>query len=230
MRAFNFKQLSKLESLFMKVSSQQISFDGPVGNIEAILDLPDNTEQNAFISVNCHPHSLHGGTMTNKVVHTVSRTIAGVGIPSLRFNFRGVGKSAGDYDEGRGERKDLIAAIKWLANEYPNRKLILSGFSFGSFVSSFTANEVSPSMLLSIAPPVKRFDFDGFVRPDCEWNIIMGDQDELVDFQAVLDWVNHFESSPHLINMQGASHFFHGRLVELREHVEELVSQHIEQS
>ncbi|MCW8877728.1 MAG: alpha/beta hydrolase [Kangiellaceae bacterium] len=214
----------------MKVNSQQIIFEGPVGNIEAILDLPENTSQEAFISVNCHPHSLHGGTMTNKVVHTVSRAIAGVGIPSLRFNFRGVGKSAGNYDEGLGEREDLKAAIEWLANEYPNRKIILSGFSFGSFVSAFAAKDVSPSMLLSIAPPVKRFDFDGFVRPSCEWNIIMGDQDELVDFQAVLDWVNHFELTPHLINMQGASHFFHGRLVELREYVEELVCRHVERS
>ena len=213
----------------MKVSSQQVSFDGPVGNIEAILDLPDNIDQHAFISVNCHPHSLHGGTMTNKVVHTVSRAIAGVGIPSLRFNFRGVGKSDGTYDEGLGEREDLQAAIKWLSSEYPNRKIILSGFSFGSFVSAFTANLVIPSMLLSIAPPVKRFDFDGFERPNCEWNIIIGDEDELVEFQAVLDWVNDFELSPQLINMQGASHFFHGRLVELREHVEQLVSQHIQQ-
>lgn len=213
----------------MKVSSQQVSFEGPVGIIEATLDLPDNI-QNAFISVNCHPHSLHGGTMTNKVVHTVSRAIAGQGIPSLRFNFRGVGKSEGKYDEGIGEREDLVAAINWLTNAYPNRRIILSGFSFGSFVSAFTAKDVLPSMLLSVAPPVKRFDFDGFVRPDCEWNIIMGDQDELVDFQTVLDWVNHFELSPHLINMQGASHFFHGRLVELREHVEELVAQHIQQS
>lgn len=208
----------------MKITSKNIQFYGSQGNIQAVLDIAEEFINPNFISVNCHPHSLHGGTMTNKVVHTVSRSIAGLGIPSLRFNFRGVGESAGEYDEGRGEQDDLACVIDWMKEQYPNSKLILSGFSFGSFVSSFAASKICPDLLVSIAPPVKRFDFDGFIRPDCNWTIIIGDEDELVEYQSVVDWVNSFESSPRLITMPGASHFFHGRLVELRETIENLVS------
>jgi len=214
----------------MKINTQAYAIKGPVGEIEAVLDLPETDSIQSYIAVNCHPHSLHGGTMTNKVVHTVSRSIAGLGIPSLRFNFRGVGKTDGEYDEGRGERNDLKAVVRWLRDKYPQAKLLLSGFSFGSFVSAFAAREIDPSMLLSVAPPVKRFDFDGFVRPECEWNVIMGTSDELVEFNEVENWISAFELPPGLIAMEDASHFFHGRLIELREHVESLVSNHINQN
>ena len=208
----------------MKIISNNINIDGPAGNIQSILDLSEENNQPQYIAINCHPHSLHGGTMTNKVVHTVSRSIASLGIPSLRFNFRGVGNSAGEYDEGIGEQDDLICVVDWMKDQYPNSKLILSGFSFGSFVSAFAASRINPDLLISIAPPVKRFDFDDFIRPDCEWAVIIGDKDELVEYQSVVDWVTSFESSPQLLTMIGASHFFHGRLVELREYVENLVS------
>lgn len=211
----------------MKITSKAYTIQGPVGEIEAVLDLPETVNNEGFVAVNCHPHSLHGGTMTNKVVHTVSRSIAGLGIPSLRFNFRGVGKSSGEYDEGKGEQEDLLAVVQWIQREYPGAELLLSGFSFGSFVSAFAANKIKPSMLLSVAPPVKRFDFDGFERPACEWNVIMGTQDELVEFQDVENWIGSFERPPYLLAMSEASHFFHGRLIELREHVERLVSEHI---
>lgn len=207
----------------MKITSQAVNISGPAGNIQAVLDIPENIS-NEFISVNCHPHSLHGGTMTNKVVHTLSRSIASLGFASIRFNFRGVGESAGVYDEGNGEQDDLQAIVDWMKNEYPDSKLLLSGFSFGSFVSAFAAKQVKPELLISVAPPVKRVSFDGFERPNCVWNVIMGTEDELVDYDAVKDWVKHFELPPSLITMIGASHFFHGRLVELRAHVESIVS------
>jgi len=211
----------------MKIQSQAISIQGPAGHIEAILDLPEQSNQQPFISVNCHPHSLHGGSMTNKVVHTVSRSIAGLGIPSLRFNFRGVGKSEGEFDEGQGEQLDLAAAVHWINRHYSDRQLILSGFSFGAYVSGFAAANLNPSMLLSVAPPVKRFNFDNFQRPACDWSVIMGDKDELVEYADVSRWVDSFDASPKLLTMSGASHFFHGRLVELRSQVEELVSNYI---
>jgi len=211
----------------MKVQSQVVSINGPAGHIEALLDLPLHISESPFISVNCHPHSLHGGSMTNKVVHTLSRSIAGLGIPSLRFNFRGVGKSEGEYDEGRGEQLDLAAAVNWANINYPARRLILSGFSFGAYVSGFAAADLNPSMLLSVAPPVKRFDFNLFQRPACDWSVIMGDKDELVDYADVSRWVKHFDDSPDLITMSGASHFFHGRLIELRQQVEKLVANHL---
>jgi uncharacterized protein len=211
----------------MKITSKEVNITGPVGNIQAVIDLPlvINTH---YISVNCHPHSLHGGTMTNKVVHTVSRSIAGLGIPSIRFNFRGVGESCGEYDEGLGEQDDLMAVVNWMKSEYPNSKLLLSGFSFGSFVSAFAANKLNPELLISVAPPVKRVSFEGLERPSCDWKVIMGTEDELVDYDAVKDWVESFDKPPGLITMEGASHFFHGRLIELRTHIESVISKFME--
>ncbi|TQV89801.1 alpha/beta hydrolase [Aliikangiella coralliicola] len=225
----------------MQINSQDVQISGPAGKIQAILDLPKGSSLTggasgdssvsdcdaSFISVNCHPHSLHGGTMTNKVVHTVSRSIAGLGIPSLRFNFRGVGASEGSYDEGRGEQLDLLAVVDWMKSRYPGKQLIVTGFSFGSFVSALAASQLQPSMLLSVAPPVQRFDFGDFVRPECDWTIIIGSKDELVEYSGVVEWVNSFSDRPQMITMDDASHFFHGRLIELREKVENIVTQHI---
>jgi len=177
----------------MKIISKEVNISGPVGNIQAIIDIPAQINAK-FISVNCHPHSLHGGTMTNKVVHTVSRSIAGLGIPSIRFNFRGVGESAGEYDEGKGEQDDLMAIVDWMKHEYPNAKLLLSGFSFGSFVSAFAANKFEPELLISVAPPIKRISFEGFERPSCTWKVVMGTEDELVDYEwATIDELDQFD-------------------------------------
>lgn len=213
----------------MKINSQKVTFQGPIGEIEGILDLPEKLSSTPeYFSVNCHPHSLHGGTMTNKVVYTVSRAIAGLGIPSLRFNFRGVGATEGEYDEGKGEQQDLAAAVAWMQTQYPTAKLLLSGFSFGSYVSAFAAKTLSPTLLLSIAPPVQRFDFSLFSQPDSDWTVVIGDKDELVEFTEVKNWVANFDPQLNFIVMEDAGHFFHGRLVELREHIETVVSEHIE--
>ncbi len=220
----------------MKITASNVNFSGPAGNIQGILDLPEGqltsedqikTNASDFISVNCHPHSLHGGTMTNKVVYTVSRAIAGLGIPSLRFNFRGVSGSEGEYDEGQGEQADLKAAVAWMQAQYPQRKLILSGFSFGSYVSALASEALNPEILLTIAPPVKRFNFENFTHPASGWTVIMGEEDELVQYLTVKSWVESFEPAPTFITMKGASHFFHGQLVDLRKHVENCVSQQV---
>jgi uncharacterized protein len=215
------------------IKSTAITIDGPIGSIEALLECTESTvanKQAQFISINCHPHSLHGGTLTNKVVHTLARTMAGLGIPSLRFNFRGVGKSQGEYDDGQGEQQDLAAVIDWMQQRYPNAKLIVSGFSFGAYVSCLAANKIDPDLLVSVAPPVKRFDFSNFKVPNCPWHVIMGDADELVDYHDVVDWFEHLQTekgSSHkanLITMNQASHFFHGRLIELKQHLESVVT------
>jgi alpha/beta superfamily hydrolase len=210
----------------MKTTSQPIKVVGPSGQIQAILDKPESVNHD-YISVNCHPHSLHGGTMTNKVIHTVAKAITGFGIPSLRFNFRGVGESAGEYDKGIGEQEDVKAVVDWMRQEYPQAKLILTGFSFGSFVSAFSSKSLKPDLLISVAPPIKRFDFDNFARPKCDWTVIMGDQDELVNYNDVSDWVNEFELAPTFIRIDEASHFFHGKLIELRTLVEDTLNKHL---
>lgn len=213
----------------MKLTAHEVNIPGPEGNIQAVLDLPVENMNQQYFSVNCHPHSLHGGTMTNKVVHTLSRSLAGFGVPGIRFNFRGVGQSDGSFNEGRGEVDDLISVVDWMKQRYPNAKMLLTGFSFGSYVSISAASQLMPELLISVAPPVKRFDFQQIQIPGCQWHIIMGDNDELVDYESVCEWVAEIErdielaASPELITMSGASHFFHGRLIELREQVERLV-------
>lgn len=202
------------------MSKDKLLIDGAAGLIEAILDAPEGDERNA-VAVCCHPHPVHGGAMTNKVIYTVSRTLAGLGIPSLRFNFRGVGRSEGEYDEGRGEQEDLVKVIQWAREQYPNRPLWLAGFSFGSWIAALQAKEQEAKQLISIAPPVNRFSFDDFVIPDCPWTVVMGDADEIVDPDAVFEWVDQLSPRPELIKMESAGHFFHGRLVELREALEE---------
>lgn len=205
------------------MNKDKFLIDGAVGVIEATLDAPEADERNA-IAVCCHPHPVHGGAMTNKVIYTVSRTLAGLGIPSVRFNFRGVGASEGEYDEGRGEQDDLIKVIEWARQEYPNRPLWLAGFSFGSWIAALQAKQQDAKQLISIAPPVNRFSFDEFVIPDCPWITVMGDADEVVDPDAVFSWIDDLKPQPELIKMAGAGHFFHGRLVELRESLESALS------
>ncbi len=202
------------------MNKNHILIDGDLGSIEAVWDLPDGVQHRA-VAVCCHPHPQHGGAMTNKVIHTVARTLAGLGIPALRFNFRGVGHSDGEYDEGIGEQQDLIKAIEYAKSQYPDHELWLAGFSFGSWIAALQAHKQAPSQLISIAPPVNRFSFDDFVIPDCPWLVVMGDADEVVDPEAVFDWIDELEPQPELIKMEQAGHFFHSRLVDLREELEQ---------
>ncbi|GAA4363075.1 alpha/beta hydrolase [Kangiella marina] len=201
------------------MSKDKFLIDGAIGAIEATLDTPNGDERNA-VAVCCHPHPVHGGAMTNKVIHTVSRTLASLGIPSIRFNFRGVGASEGSYDEGEGEQQDLLKVIEWAQKEYPGRPLWLAGFSFGSWIAALQAKSHNAAQLISIAPPVNRFSFDNFEIPDCPWLVVMGDADEVVDPEAVFNWIDELKPQPELIKMPEAGHFFHGRLVELREELE----------
>lgn len=194
--------------------------DGPTGPLELRL-LPAEGEPRR-IAVVCHPHPLHGGTMDNKVVYTLTRTLAARGAMTVRFNFRGVGKSAGVFDHGNGEQDDLDAVVTWLRAQpqAAGLPLWLAGFSFGSFVAAISANRVHTEQLISIAPPVQRFDFDRHPLPTCPWLLVMGDADEVVAPQAVFDWAAGLPGNARMIRMAGAGHFFHGRLVELREQLE----------
>ncbi len=202
------------------IQTEKFFISGPSGQLEAVLDKPASHLKKA-VAICCHPHPQHGGTLTNKVIHTVARAQANLGIPAVRFNFRGVQKSEGVYDHGKGEQDDLRAVLAWAQTEYPEHKLWLSGFSFGSWVSAMIAHEYQIEQLISIAPPVARGYFDGMIHPKCDWLAIMGDQDEVVSFSETEKWIESLQPSPQWIVMQGAGHFFHSRLVELREILQE---------
>lgn len=165
--------------------------------------------------------------MQNKVVHTLARGFLGQDFVALRFNFRGVGKSAGTFDNGDGELDDVLAAIDWLRTEFPEKPLWIAGFSFGAAMAARAA--VSPGVdgLISVAPAVSRFANNLDLQPECSWLIVQGDQDELVDIDETIAWVNELNPGPELDVFPETEHFFHGKLVLLRNAVEAFIEKHV---
>jgi uncharacterized protein len=191
---------------------------GPAGDLEAIAHEPEGSARPLYAVV-CHPHPLFGGTMDNKVVYTVARALQTSGIATLRFNFRGVGASRGSYDEGAGETRDAAAMADFGAARWPHRQLVLAGFSFGAFVALRLALARDTARLITVAPPLGRFDFSELHAPACPWLVVQGDADDVVDPGVVIDWVERQDPKPTLRVVAGVGHFFHGHLAELRDAV-----------
>ncbi|MBN8923768.1 MAG: alpha/beta hydrolase [Rhodanobacter sp. 68-29] len=189
---------------------------GPAGKLETITDLAERPGARAGTAVICHPNPVQGGTMHNKVVTMVERALRESGLDTLRFNFRGTGDSAGSYDDGNGESEDLAAVVAWLRRVRPHDALWLAGFSFGSYVTIRSAVRLGADALVSIAPPVGRWSIADDVLPACPWLVVMGEADEVVEPQAVFDWIASIEQPPELIRMPETGHFFHRRLMDLR--------------
>lgn len=206
--------------------SQKLSIPGPAGRLEAILDMPLAEEAPVGAAVVCHPHPQHGGTMHNKVAHTLARAFARSGYVTLRFNFRGTEDSDGKFDNGVGELDDALAAIEWMRERYSDVPLWLSGFSFGAAIAVRASVATEVGGLISVAPAIYRFAgaLDG--QPRCPWLVIQGDEDELVSVEETIAWFNSLEPGPELLVLPGAEHFFHGRLSELRDAVMHFVSSH----
>ncbi|MCW4456551.1 alpha/beta hydrolase [Flavobacterium sp. MXW15] len=197
-------------------ASGTLLLDGPAGALEVAVDLPEGEAPALPVTaIVCHPLSTEGGTMHNKVVTMVARALRDLGVTTVRFNFRSVGNSAGSFDHGNGEQDDLRAVAAWVRTQRPHDALWLAGFSFGAFVSLRMAGELQPQVLISVAPPAGRWDFDG-MQPPAQWLLIQGDTDEIVDPQAVYDWVDTLAQKPQLVRMPDTSHFFHRKLIDLR--------------
>jgi uncharacterized protein len=180
-------------------------------------DIPE-ANAGSHLAVVCHPHPLQGGTMTNKVVHMLAKSFNALEIPTVRFNYRGVGKSAGSYAEGIGETADTLAVIDWALQRWPNSRLFLSGFSFGGAIAIRAATERSADRLITVAPAVDRVEVPGERLPRCPWLIIQGDQDDVVAPASVQSWMRSqtFVTTPELVMLAGVGHFFHGRLNDLK--------------
>ncbi len=199
----------------MNAQTEFLTMAGPAGLLEMAIDRPAGDARGA--AVIAHPHPLHGGTLTNKVVQTLARACVQSGWIALRFNFRGVGQSEGMYDEGRGELDDLLAVIEAHASTGP---LCLAGFSFGSFVTSHAAARLHASRdiqhLVLVGTAASRFE----VAPVAQelhgrTLVVHGEQDDTVPLSAVMDWARP-QSLPVLV-VPGGGHFFHGQLPLLRE-------------
>lgn len=197
-----------------------IMIKGEVGQLEVELIIPEEPNYD-FCAIIGHPHSLHGGTMYNKVVTTVASTFQNLKTPTIKFNFRGVGKSYGEYDSGIGESLDMLVITRLWQELYPNSEFIFIGFSFGSFVTYRAAciyrdenNQVAS--LISIAPSVDNYDYKEFSGFDFPWLIMQGDKDEIVDPDSVYSFVKSFNPPLKILVFSDTTHFFHGKLVELK--------------
>lgn len=200
--------------------SQTLMIKGPCGSLETILDMPSMTSEVRGCVVLAHPHPLHGGNMNNKVVHTLSRAFLQLGYGTARFNFRGVGASAGGWDDGHGEIEDMQSLVNFVCNlpEFTEKPLVLAGFSFGGYIASHVASamvENAPDLLeglVLVAPAVETFDVAP-VGPDTL--LVHGSEDEVVALSSILQWAQP-QSLPVTL-VPGAGHFFHGCLPVLKE-------------
>lgn len=199
---------------------------GPAGALEVMSGCPNPEVQVSGTVVICHPHPVQGGTMHNKVVHTLARSFGELGLRTVRFNFRGVGASAGSFDNGVGETDDAFAVLAWARTQHPQDTIWLAGFSFGGYVAARLAHRVDVARLITVAPAVHLYDFAAMTVPPAPWLVIQGDADEVVAAQAVQRWVQTRAPKPELVMVPGVDHFFHGRLHDLRRIVHERLAPH----
>lgn len=216
---FPMKTMSISSNLLSQAGEHPFTFEGPAGRIEAMCVVPDIKLTNEIVMLG-HPHPLQGGSMSNKVVTTLARAFRDVGVPSIRFNFRGVGASFGQFDHGIGESEDMLALMAEIQKMEPEATWILAGFSFGSFVTYRAALKHPPKLLLSVAPPIERYDY--MADPACPWIIIQGDADEVVDAVGVFNFAAAHQPPLHVIRFEQTGHFFHGKLLMLRETIVQL--------
>ncbi|MGH8464053.1 MAG: alpha/beta hydrolase, partial [Pseudomonas sp.] len=163
-----------------------------------------------------------GGTMTNKVVSMLQRTAHDAGYITLRFNYRGVGASAGSHDMGSGEVDDAQAAAAWLREKHPQLPLTLMGFSFGGFVAAslggrLEAEQVAIKHLFMVAPAVMRLGGNDAVPQACALSVIQPETDEVIDPQLVYDWSEALSRPHELLKVAECGHFFHGKLTDLKD-------------
>src|SRR5438270_430885 len=201
--------------------AERTALAGLTGPLQALIETPQieagGMQVVTAFAVVCHPHPLYGGTMDNKVVYTLARTLEQLGAPAIRFNFRGVGSSAGQYDEGRGETDDALAAIAYGRQRWPGAQPWLAGFSFGGAVALRAAAQGRPQRLITVAPGISIVPVTDVEAPACPWLIVQGDADEVVPPEAVRSFAQRLSPAPELKMLAGAGHFFHGRLNELRD-------------
>jgi alpha/beta superfamily hydrolase len=190
---------------------------GPAGRLDAILwTPPPEAPKPQFAAVVCHPHPLYGGTMHNKVVYQVNKTLDRLGLPVLRFNFRGVGRSEGAHDEGRGEREDVHAALDFLAAEFPGVPLLVAGFSFGCWVGlRVGCEDARVAELISLGAPVDGSDFS-YLRQCAKPKLFLqGDHDQFGAKANLETLVRSLPGTNELVFILDADHFFTGKLERL---------------
>jgi alpha/beta superfamily hydrolase len=203
---------------------QAVEIPAPRGMLEGLLRLPDaDAPTPRMIALICHPHPVGGGTMHNKVVFRVAQALGTLGIPSLRFNFRGVGRSTGTYDAGRGEQDDVRAALDYLVSrfsEFPDTPVCLAGFSFGSAVGlPIGCDDLRVRQLIGVGVPVSLMGVDALDGCFKHKLIVQGEHDEYGPLAEVRAWFARIPEPKHLTIVPDADHFFSDYQAELHDAV-----------
>lgn len=196
---------------------------GPAGPLECLLDEPEAAPR--AVAVLGHPHPLHGGTMHTKALYQAAKAMPRIGVAALRFNFRGVGRSGGVFDAGPGEREDFLAAVSFVSERFPDIPIWAAGMSFGSWIA-MTAGAANPrvSLLLGIAPPVDRYDFDALRTCTLPKFIIHGESDELISIKEIRKFYAQLPEPKELVTIEDANHLFEGKTSLVGEAVEDLLA------
>lgn len=195
---------------------QRAQIAGPAGSLEVLVE--PGAEPAGPLCVICHPHPQYGGTLDNKVVYTLARAAKERGATAVRFNFRGVGQSAGEFGQGVGEVDDLLAVVAWARAAYPRRQLHLAGFSFGAAMALKGHALAHAASLLLVAPPAGMGYLEQVATPLVPWRVIHGGRDELIGLDVLQRWLMAVaDGPPPLSVIDAADHFFHGQLTALRE-------------
>ncbi len=197
------------------MTKHRLRIKGPAGAIETVIEEPVGTPLG--LALIAHPHPLKGGSLDNKVAWTLARAAVACGLVAVRPNFRGVGDSAGEYDHGIGETEDLLALSRAITAHYGELAWTLMGFSFGAYVQHRVAQELHAERLIMVGPAVSMYSFEATRIPA---TIIHGTEDEVIPFHAAREYADT-HAIP-LIAIEGAGHFFHGKLRELQTLVEAL--------
>ena len=196
---------------------------GAVGQLEVLLDLPEGAPRKAVVFA--HPLPIKGGTMHTKVVFQAAKALTRLGCVVLRFNFRGVGRSAGTWDNGRGEMDDYRAAVDFLSGRYPDLELWAAGFSFGSYIAMTAgADDDRICALIGIAPPVNRYEYASVKLSTKPKFIVHGESDELIPLKAVREFYARLQDPKELVEIDRANHLFDGQASEVGDALEELLT------
>ncbi|MDP3706437.1 MAG: hypothetical protein Q8R24_11120 [Legionellaceae bacterium] len=208
-----------------------LSIPSIVGNLEVELTVPPSANWH-YVAILGHPHSLQGGTMNNKVVTTLVRAYKERFIPCIRFNFRGVGQSDGEYDAGIGESEDMLLLARLWKQAFPTAVVLFSGFSFGSYVAyraaaGYRQNLGEETCLITIAPSVHHYDYNEFDLESTPWVVVQGDEDEVVPAQLVYDFASQAEPALPVLRFENTGHFFHGKLIELKTRLIDVIDEQV---
>ncbi|MEO9134989.1 MAG: alpha/beta hydrolase [Casimicrobiaceae bacterium] len=190
-------------------TTERLTVDGSAAPIEVVLNVPGPSLRG--IALVCHPHPLQGGTLDNKVVQTLAKTFFALRYTAVRFNFRGVGRSGGAFDDGVGETEDALAVLTLVRRRFGETlPIVLAGFSFGSFVQTRVATRIQAERLVLVGPAVKRFPL---LEVPVDTIVVHGEQDDVVPLADVFEWARP-QQLP-IVVFPGCGHFFHGRLPQL---------------